>query len=108
LTALPAMAPLVHVIHSIPDQRRVTASDGRETWGSMQTVLLIENDPANLVVQALVLRSFGFTVLEASSRGEAWRVCHRHQGPIHGTCSIGSLFFSSVMILNRPFEARRL
>ncbi len=77
------MAQLVHVIHSIPDQRRSTASDGRETWGSMQTVLLIEDDPANLVAQALVLCSFGFTVLEASSRGEAWRVCHRHQGPIH-------------------------
>jgi len=83
LTALPAMAQLVHVIHSIPDQRRSTASDGRETWGSMPTVLIIEDDPTNLVAQALVLRSFGFTVLEASSRGDAWRVCHRHQGPIH-------------------------
>jgi DNA-binding NtrC family response regulator len=82
LTALPAMAQLVHVIH-VPDQRRFTASDGGETWGSMQTVLLIEDDPANLVAEALVLRSFGFTVLEASSRGEAWRVCHRHQRPIH-------------------------
>jgi len=71
LTALPAMAQLVHVIHSIPDQRRSTASDGRETWGSMQTVLIIEDDPTNLVAQALVLRSFGFTVLEASSRGDA-------------------------------------
>ena len=77
------MAQLVHVIHSIPDQRRFTASDGRETWGLMQTVLLIENDPANLVAQALVLRSFGFRLLEARSRGEAWRACHRHQGPIH-------------------------
>jgi len=83
LTALPAMAQLVHVIHSIPDRRRFTASNGRETWGFMQTVLLIENDPANLVGQALVLRSLGFTLVEARSRGEAWRACHRHQGPIH-------------------------
>jgi two-component system cell cycle sensor histidine kinase/response regulator CckA len=49
----------------------------------MQTVLLIENDPAKLVTQSLILRCFGYTVLEAASRGDAWRVCHEHQGPIH-------------------------
>jgi two-component system cell cycle sensor histidine kinase/response regulator CckA len=70
------------MIHSIPDQRRVAAVMAGDL-GVYADVLLIENDPANLVAQALVLRSFGFTVLEASSRGEAWRVCHRHQRPIH-------------------------
>lgn len=49
----------------------------------MQTALVIEDDPATLITWAFVLRSYGFTVLEASSRGEAWRVCQKHQGPIH-------------------------
>jgi two-component system, cell cycle sensor histidine kinase and response regulator CckA len=49
----------------------------------MQTILLIESDPANLLAQSLILRCFGYTVLEAASRGEVWRVCHEHQGPIH-------------------------
>ena len=49
----------------------------------MQVALVIEDDPAALIAWAFVLRSYGFTVLEANSRGEAWRVCHQHQGPIH-------------------------
>jgi len=48
----------------------------------MQTLLLIENDPATLVAQALILRCFGYTVLEAANRGEAWRVCGEHSGTI--------------------------
>src|SRR6266481_5612858 len=48
----------------------------------METVLLIENDAATLVARSLILRSFGYTVLEADSRGEAWSVCGQHQGPI--------------------------
>jgi two-component system, cell cycle sensor histidine kinase and response regulator CckA len=51
--------------------------------GPMQTILLVENDPAKLVARSLILRCFGYTVLEAGSRGEAWRVCHNHSGPIH-------------------------
>jgi DNA-binding NtrC family response regulator len=31
----------------------------------------------------MVLRSLGYTVLEANSRGEAWSVCCEHQGTIH-------------------------
>ena len=49
----------------------------------MQVALVIEDDPATLIAWALVLRSFGFAVLEAASRGEVWRVRHQHQGPIH-------------------------
>ena len=50
----------------------------------MQTILLIENDPANLIAQSLILRCFGYKVLEAASRGEAWCACHEHyDGPIH-------------------------
>ncbi|HUJ21285.1 MAG TPA: hypothetical protein VLX58_07175 [Bryobacteraceae bacterium] len=48
----------------------------------MQTVLVMEKDTATLVAWALVLRSFGFTVLEAASRGEAWRACHLHRRPV--------------------------
>ena len=35
----------------------------------MDTILLIENDPTNLVARSLILRSFGYTVLEADRRG---------------------------------------
>ena len=48
----------------------------------METILLIESDPASLVALALVLRSLGYEVLEAGSRGEAWSVCCGHQEPI--------------------------
>ena len=48
----------------------------------MQIILVIESDPAALVAQSFVLRSFGYAVLEAGSRGEAWRACNEHQGPI--------------------------
>jgi two-component system, cell cycle sensor histidine kinase and response regulator CckA len=49
----------------------------------METILLVENDPANLVALALILRSFGYAVLEAGSQDEAVHACHEHQGPIH-------------------------
>ena len=48
----------------------------------MDTILLIENDPANLMARSLVLRCFGYTVLEASDRGEAWSVGSEHSGTI--------------------------
>ncbi len=49
----------------------------------MDTVLLIENDPTNLLARSLILRCFGYTVLEASDRGEAWSYCREHSGTIH-------------------------
>jgi DNA-binding NtrC family response regulator len=48
----------------------------------MQTILLIENDPASLIARSLILRCFGYAVLEAGSRGEAWSVCSEHSGTI--------------------------
>jgi CheY-like chemotaxis protein len=51
----------------------------------METILLIENDPATLVVRSMVLRSFGYTVLEAANQGEAWFACNEYQQPIHLT-----------------------
>lgn len=56
---------------------------GESCRTAMQTILLVENDLAKLVARSLILRCFGYTLLEADSRGEAWRVCHNHGGPIH-------------------------
>ena len=44
---------------------------------------MIDHRPANLVAQAMILRSFGYTVLEAGSYREAFRACHEHAEPIH-------------------------
>ena len=49
----------------------------------MQTVLVIESEPANLLALALILRSFGYTVLEADSPDEAVSTCQEYPGPIH-------------------------
>jgi DNA-binding NtrC family response regulator len=49
----------------------------------METILLIESDPALLVAVAFLLRCLGYSVVEAGSRGEAWRACHRYRAPIH-------------------------
>ena len=48
----------------------------------MQTILLIECDPTNLVAQSLVLRCFGYTVLETGSPAEVWHALYEQQGPI--------------------------
>jgi response regulator RpfG family c-di-GMP phosphodiesterase len=50
--------------------------------GPIQTILLVENDAATLVARSLILRCFGYAVLEAGSRGEAWSVCSEHSGTI--------------------------
>ncbi len=60
----------------------VILRDG-ETKFIMHTILLIENDPAHLVVQSLLLHCFSYTVLEASNEGEAWFASQQHEGPIH-------------------------
>ena len=48
----------------------------------MDTILLIENDPTNLLARSLAVRSFGYTVLEASDRGEVWSYSRDHSGTI--------------------------
>ena len=48
----------------------------------METVLLLEHHPANLIAQAMLLRSFGYAVLEAEDDREAARACLEHAGPI--------------------------
>ena len=49
----------------------------------MLTVLLIESEPANLIALALILRSLGYSVLEADSADDAVHYCQEHVGPIH-------------------------
>ncbi len=49
----------------------------------MITVLLIESEPAHLIVLALILRASGYNVLEADNADEAMRNCQEHLGPIH-------------------------
>jgi hypothetical protein len=44
---------------------------------------VIENEPGNLLLLALILRSFGHTVLEADSPDEGLRASLEHPGPIH-------------------------
>ena len=44
----------------------------------METVVVIESDPANLLALAMILRCFGYRVLEARTVGEAWVACINH------------------------------
>jgi len=48
----------------------------------MQTVLVVESEPTDLLALALILRSLGYTVLEADSTDEAISACREHPGPI--------------------------
>ena len=48
----------------------------------MQTLLLIESDPAQLIALAMILRSGGYTVLEADSADEAIRTYLAHPRPV--------------------------
>jgi DNA-binding NtrC family response regulator len=60
-------------------QMQASRKDDR---GPIQTILVVENDAATLVARSLILRCFGYTVLEASDRGEAWSFCGEHSGTI--------------------------
>ncbi len=78
----------------------------------MQTILLIENDPATLVARSLILRCFGYAVLEADSRGEGWSVCAEHVGPIHLVMMEASLdhdsayeFFTRLQLVHPEIRA---
>jgi DNA-binding NtrC family response regulator len=68
---------------SATSQRRPPASLlGQKGEELMETILLIQDDLATLVAQALILRSLGYTVLEGSSPQDVLRACHEHPGPI--------------------------
>jgi response regulator RpfG family c-di-GMP phosphodiesterase len=48
----------------------------------LQTLLLIENDPAKLIALTMILRSGGYPVLDAGSPDEAIHHCLTHPEPI--------------------------
>jgi len=58
---------------SPPPSERGSGSEQHEGWPvePMITVLLIESEPAHLIGLALILRCFGYSVLEADSADEA-------------------------------------
>ena len=49
----------------------------------METVLVLEDEPINLKVIALVLRLDGYRVLEAADGNEAIQICNAARKPIH-------------------------
>lgn len=55
----------------------------------METVVLIESDPANLLTLAMLLRCLGCRVLEARTPGEAWVPSTNHPEPIDSLYSQG-------------------
>jgi len=48
-----------------------------------ETVLVVEDEEGVRNLTCRILRSFGYTVLDARSGEEALKACERHQGPIH-------------------------
>ena len=68
---------------------------------AIDTVLVIESDPADLLALSLVLHASGYTVLDAGSRGEAWHLCSAHGGTIHVVLANAILDGSSGDFLNR-------
>ncbi len=48
-----------------------------------ETLLLVEDEDAVRALAAHVLRTRGYTVLEACNGAEAMRICFQHTGPIH-------------------------
>jgi PAS domain S-box-containing protein len=51
--------------------------------GGCETVLLVEDESAILKMTQTLLERLGYSVLIASSPGEAIRLAHRHEGEIH-------------------------
>lgn len=49
----------------------------------METVLVLEDEPVNLKVIALVLRNDGYRVLEAADGNAAIQICYEDRKPIH-------------------------
>ena len=61
---------------------RPRSRDERPLTGT-ETVLLVEDEPTLLQIVRETLESFGYTVLAASSPGDAILLCETHPGAIH-------------------------
>jgi len=48
-----------------------------------ETVLLVEDEESVRTAVYVILKKFGYTVLEAHQAEEAMMICKQHQGPIH-------------------------
>ena len=48
----------------------------------MKTILVVEDDPARLIALAMIMRSWGYAVIEANNYEEARLICLEHSGPI--------------------------
>jgi two-component system cell cycle sensor histidine kinase/response regulator CckA len=65
-----------------PGQARTEGVPGPVPRGH-ETILLVEDEPAILVLTKRMLEKHGYTVLTASSPGEALRLAREHVGEIH-------------------------
>ena len=65
--------PAVHVGKAIQTQ----LARGRET------LLVVEDEPANLKITRTTLQRLGYSVIEAASAKEALALAARHEGPLH-------------------------
>jgi len=59
------------------------SSAAESTVRSLETILLVEDEPAILKITTMMLRRLGYTVVATARPGEAIRMAEAHPGPIH-------------------------
>jgi PAS domain S-box-containing protein len=64
-------------------ERRKTIDSIKAISRGHETVLLVEDEPGILAITTTILEHQGYTVLAASTPGEAIRLAHDHPGEIH-------------------------
>ena len=69
--------------HDGPIEPAACGSSARPTEHGRETVLLVEDEPAILVMLARMLEAKGYCVLSAQSPNEALRLSREHAGEIH-------------------------
>jgi two-component system, cell cycle sensor histidine kinase and response regulator CckA len=71
------------VTDAAPAAAGPSADAGAGAARALETILVVEDEPALRALVALVLREEGYTVLEAGSGEEALRVADAHAGELH-------------------------
>jgi two-component system cell cycle sensor histidine kinase/response regulator CckA len=69
-----------HAAETVEAQRQDQAAPAP---GGHETILLVEDEPSILDMAKLMLETFGYRVLSASTPGEAIRLANAHDGKIH-------------------------